>query len=383
MEEKDIKNLLEPLKSVEPNENWVISCRSKLAFRIEMERKKHLLDKDFSVLRGLFSFLENKPSRFAAKWAYALSIGFLVVASGGGATAWAAKHSLPGSALYSVKIAMEKIRLQASLSSEGKIRLQAQMTDMRLNELQKVVQSSEDPEKKKEKVEQVVNQISQQLSKANNQLPKMASVESAKNMASAKVINESAVKAEKMLSQMKEALPSELKENLGDKLAQTAETADRASSKALEIIVKSQTGPTDNSLILATIREKIELTQEKVNVISQKAENVSSSTIADNAVGGNFIADKLPITRAVLIKDQSEKAQELIEQAKISLESNDMTQALETINLAKTIILGAEKMADSDLIRILSEEGVIKDSIETDTGLNQENSASSTVPAGK
>ncbi|KKS65590.1 MAG: hypothetical protein UV67_C0008G0008 [Parcubacteria group bacterium GW2011_GWC1_43_12] len=381
MEEKDIKKLLEPLKKIAPDENWMISCRSKLAFRMEMERKKHILDKDLSILDGLFAFLGNKSPKPTLKWAYALSIGFLVIAAGGGATAWAAKHSLPGSALYPMKIALEKLRLEASFSSEGKIKLQTEMTNARLQELQKVVLSSENPEKKKGKVEQVVNEINQQLNKANNQLPGMGDAESQKTVAAAKAISESAVKTEKMISQMKESLPSELKENLGGRLTEAAETADRMGTKALGIIVRSQIQSEDSSEISARIMERIEVAEERIKVIGQKVESVSSSTIADNSSSVNISADKLPVIRAVLIKDQSEKARELIEQAKSSLEDNDMAQALETLNLARTIILGAEKIADSDLVKILFEEGVLKPDSKVNIESNEGINASSTVPA--
>ena len=52
-------NKIKCLRDIEPNPNWVLSDRSRLAFKMEMKRKKGLLAKDVFQLKELLSFWNN------------------------------------------------------------------------------------------------------------------------------------------------------------------------------------------------------------------------------------------------------------------------------------------------------------------------------------
>jgi len=367
MEEKQLINLIQKLKSVGPDENWVILNRSRLAFRLEMEHKKDLLNKDFSVLGELFSFWNiNQPS-VAWRAARGFLAGFLILFGFGGATVWAAKQSLPGAPLYGIKIGLEKARMTVSFSQDEKLNLQAEMAENRLSELKEVMQASGSISQKKEKAAEVMENMEAQLSDASNRLSKNQSVKATK-------VIKTASKVDKTISQVKDVLSEEIKGDLKGQLMALAETADKAGIQALEMILKSpDEAQAEKEEILAKVDEKISHAENAIKEISEKANSAinseTNSAIAELQFGNansainsetNSAIAELTNIRAVLVKNQSDKAQELLNQAKTALIGvktriaknemqealNDLSGVLETINLAKTMIKSAQTIAD-------------------------------------
>lgn len=336
MNDKEIIKKIKLLKEVKPQAEWVFSCRSRLALKLETERKKELLSNDLFALKELFAFWRIWQPRFILRLVYALLMILGVGLAGGGLTVWAASQSLPGSPLYPVKIALEQARLIIASSGESKIKLQTEIASRRLEELSGVLATQETPEQKRERVEQVVSHIQQQLITVKDQLPKATSGKAGlqKAVAAAKAVSEKTEQIEKTLVQAKESLPAEVKQSLGAKLTEAAEAADKTNTQALEIMAKQDQSEAGKKEILAKVEEKIQKTEGKIKSVEQKMAQATSTD------------DKLP-TRAVLIKDQSDKAQELLEQAKESLGQEDVTGALENIKVATEIVAGAEKMAEN------------------------------------
>jgi len=328
MNEQELINRIQLLKQVSPKEDWVISTRAKLAFRMEMERKKNLLNHDLFAFKELFSFLSISQPRLSFNAVYGVIIAFGLVLGGGAVTTLAAIQSSPGSSLYPVKLSIEKARLIASLSEESKIQVQTEIADKRLQELSVVVASQESAEQKAEKVTQVVDNIQEQLASASNQLPK---VEPQKAVAAAKAVSEKANQFSKALATAKESLPSNIKPELDTKIAEVAETAQQANMKALETMIANQnSAEVKKEDIIARLNETIAKTQEQVDAREKKiSEEIS-------------FADKLPI-RAVLI-NQTEQSRELLEKAKQAILANDLTGALQFVKAVKAIEAGAEKM---------------------------------------
>lgn len=331
MQDKELIQKIKLLKNISPNENWVISCRSKLAFRMEMERKQSILNKDLFTLKELFSFWQNPQSVFKAVYSFALIA--VVVLGGGVLTAFGAMNSLPGTPLYPIKIAMEKARVVVSFSSENKIKLQAEMTDRRIQELNTVVGSQESLEQKSEKIGVVVSQLQEQLATAKNELPEVFNVKESKKMVdAARTMGEKAEQVEKTLARVKEILPQDVKQNMSDKLSAVAETASKTSTKAIEFMANSES---DKKEVAAKVESRIQQTEEKIKIVGQKIGNSTATSTSD----------KLPIT-AVLI-DQSEKVQKLVDEARINMDKNDVSAALETLKAATEIMNSTEKIADN------------------------------------
>jgi len=334
MTEKDLINRIQLLKQVSPKDDWVVSTRAKLAFRLEMGRKKDLLNKDLFALKELFSSWGTNSPKLAWNAVYGVIIAFGLVLGGGVVTGIASIQSAPGSPLYPVKLSMEKARLIASFSEESKIKLQAEIVDSRLQELSVVVANQESAEQKAEKVTQVVDNIKEQLASANDQLSKSNQSEPKKVVAAAKVISEKASQFSKALAVAKESLPANIKPELDTKIAQVTETGKQADMKYLETMIANQnSAEVKKEDIVVKLNEEIQGLEEQVIAREKK--------IADQF----SLADRLPI-RAVLI-NQTEQSRDLLEKANQAVAAGDLAGALELIKAVKTIESGADKMVEN------------------------------------
>lgn len=331
MEEKDLIRKIQLLKQVKPKEDWVIFCRSRLAFRLEMERKRGLLNKDLFALREVFAFWRVKQPGLAFKAAYALILVLGVILGSGALVALAAMNSSPGSPLYPVKLVIEKARVSASFSDEGRLQLQTEIADKRLQELKEVVNNQDSAEQKAQKLAQVMDSIKDQLTTVNDQLPKAgAKTESKKAVAAAKIVSQKADQVGKALANAKEALPTD-NPDLNTKIAETTQTADNSNIAALETMIANQDSPdVKKEEIAAKLDEAINKTGDQIKAKEQK--------IAQK----DFFADKLSI-RAVLIY-QFEQNLELLDKAKEALNKGDLKGSLDMLKLAKDIDSGTDNM---------------------------------------
>jgi len=332
MNENELIAKIQLLKEIKPSEDWVLSCRAKLAFRLEMDRKKGFLNKDMFVLRELFAFWSNSEQQPSFNWAHSLAIAVLVVIGGGILTTWAAGQSLPGSPLYPVKLTIERARVSASFSDESRLQLQTELADARLQELSDVVKSNDSADQKAEKMSQVVASIQDQLSTVNEQLPKVgAKIEPQKALAAAKMVSDKASQAGKALAAAKEGLSGDIKPDLSAKLADATQAVEETGITALETMVVNQdaSGLKEGD-IAVKLAEAIRKTEVEIRAKEQK--------IAQN----NLSVDKSPI-RAVLI-NQFEQSLDLLDKANEALAKEDFRGALDMLKAAMAIDNGTDKM---------------------------------------
>ncbi len=339
MDDKELINKIQLLKAIKPSEDWVLSCRGRLAFRLEMDRKKDILSKDSFVLKELFAFLSGSNRQSSFNLAYSLIIAVMVVLGGGALTVWAAGQSLPGSPLYPVKLAIERARVSASLSEDSRLQLQTQLADARLQELTDVVNSQDSADQKVEKMSQVVASIQDQLTTVNNQLPKAGiKTEPRKALAAAKMVSEKASQAGKALVAAKESISGDIKPDLNTKLADATKAVAKAGIAALESMIANQSSSAaEKKEIAVKLGQEIEKTEGDIKIKEQE--------IAQN----NSFADKSPI-RAVLI-NQFEQSLDLLDKAKEALAEDDMKGALEMLKAAKAIDSGTDKMTQNAVIQ--------------------------------
>ncbi len=332
---------IELINGAKPKENWVIFCRSNLVMRMEMERKKELLSKDFFTLGELFSFLKRSDQpRSSFRLAPVVSLALFIVLALGGLTAWAATKSLPGSQLYKVKIAMEKAHLLV-VSEEGRNKLQSEMASRRLEELKIVIDSPDSAKDKKEKVEEVVGHIQEQLIADKERLPKASQKnESEKSVMAIKETGSRGEQAKKAITEAKEGLSEEIKANLSEKLTEVTEVADKTSLQALEIAInKTEKTEADKNEILAKFEE----------IINEKEVIIKNIKIESKIAQATSSADRLPIN--AMLVNQSDQALELLDGAKKDLEKGDFTAALEALRVINEIIKGAERIVEGSRVQ--------------------------------
>ena len=332
MEEKELISKIQLLKAVKPTEEWVLSCRARLAFRLEMNRKKDILRQDAFALKELFAFLGSAQKQPSWQWAHSLVIAVMVILAGGALTTWAAGQSLPGSPLYPVKLAIEQARVSASLSEESRLQLQVKLADDRLQELNAVVNSQENDEQKAEKLSQVAASIQDQLTVANTKTGE--AVEPKKALATAKIVSDRATQASRALVAAKESLSDEIKPDTKLKLTEATEAVEKTGIAALEAIIANQgVSSSTKAEIIAKLDDEIKQVAERAKTKGKK--------IADK----DSFADKLPI-RAVLI-NQFEQVLDLLDKAKEVLAKDDINGALDLLKAARTIYSGTDKMAEN------------------------------------
>jgi len=118
---------------------------------------------DFSVLRLIF-----KPMAIIA--------GILIVAFlAGGGTACAAQGSLPGDALYPIKLVTEDMQIALAFNPEKKVDLEAKFANRRLEELQKLQKKIQkrNGEIPHEVIEKAMERAEERLKKAEEHITKM------------------------------------------------------------------------------------------------------------------------------------------------------------------------------------------------------------------
>lgn len=335
MNDQELISKIQELKVIKPTEEWVLSCRAKLAFRLEMSRKKDILRQDASTLKELFTFLGGAQKHQTFQWVHSLIIAVMVVLSGGAATAWAAMNSMPGSPLYPVKLAIEKARVSASLSEESRLELQVKLADTRLQELDAVVKSQDNADQKAEKLSQVAAGIQDQLMVANAKSG--AAIEPNKALATARIVSNRATQASRALAAAKDSLIDEVKPEIKQKLTEAAEAVDKTGIAALEAIITNQgVSSTTKDEIIAKLDEEIKLVADRVESKEKKIADTES------------FADRLPI-RAVLI-NQFEQVLELLDKARVALAKDNVAGALEMLKAAKAIDSGTDKMSQEAVL---------------------------------
>lgn len=336
MNDNELINHLRILKNIIPKEEWVVALRAKLAFRMEMGRKNSLLDRDLSVLRGLFSsFSINQPKlSFNAICGVIIALGF--IAAGGTITALAARQSSPGDLLYPVKLSLEKARLAVSLSEESKFKFQAEIADKRLQELKNVVDSRESAEQKAEKVTLVADNMQKQLSDISQGLPVAKPSGAQGAVAAAKAVSEKASRFSYALSMAKESLPSDILPKLDTEIAKVSEIAEQADMKAVEAMISNQ----DSAEI-----KKEEIAVKLSEIIADIQKQIDVRTEEPEVAGEVVSVDKMAI-RAVLV-NQTEQSRELLKKAKQAVAAGDLTGAWQIIKAVKSIETSVEEMAQN------------------------------------
>lgn len=283
---------------------------------------------------------------------------FILIFGGGLFAVSAARTSLPGDRLYSVKIALEQAQLLVTPSQEGKTRFQSDIIASRLQELDKVINAGEPVESKQPKIEEAMNNLQKQLLTVKDELPKLDGMEAKKVLEMAKKIDDNASQAQHALSQARLTLSPEMKQDLSEKMSEVADEADKTSTRAIEVMIKNQdegNGETHKE-ILAKLDEKI-----------QKTETMKKSleVVAKSVAGKDFSVN------AVIILDETDKA---IEQARLKWQNGDVEGALQIIKTANELVKSVQKMVET--ANISDSDKTVSDKPAAKTSSNSINASS-------
>ncbi|MFA4917471.1 MAG: DUF5667 domain-containing protein [Syntrophales bacterium] len=140
--DKDLIEKIQGLKQIQPSPVWVDFCRSYIEQRIDI--KEQIKQINNNSVEPEHSHSSIFDSFFFRKLAPAMALSLFFVISSVGLI-YGAKNSLPGDLLFSVKINADKIRLALTPKRE-QAKLQIEITNSRLEELDKLVTNNQSKE---------------------------------------------------------------------------------------------------------------------------------------------------------------------------------------------------------------------------------------------
>jgi hypothetical protein len=273
------------------------------------------------------------------------------------ATSMAAQASLPGEALYPIKVLGENIALATTFSDEGKVKLKMDFISRRGDELQQLARKVDNSDNKAatQNISNTVKQITQDVSEVKDKLAQMSSdASAAATINTAKVVDDKTLKVEKDIVDAHAVLPTDVKKEVAKDVKDAIVKTEEAGTNALTVIVDKSDEPqtkgskdavTDKE-ITERVGERIKNTEASVEVMTGEVNAISSSTpniILDKTTNlSTSTISKATTTLKDAVKDVTEVkpklVQETIAQAKNLLENKDFAAALQKIQETKAIV---------------------------------------------
>ena len=348
---------------------------------------------DFKVIREIkkaqketfFGFLGNLtgiPAVFSK--AICLICVFTMTTGGVFAIGIESQKSVAGDTLYPVKRAIEKTKT-TFFPSDNKSQTYTDLASRRLDELNKIAENPESAEKKKEKMQETIDDFKDEIETAKIALvqPKIERNTSEKAEAARKVMaktEEFKEILEKVPSQMPKEIQKEIEENINEAL----EASEKANFAAVEQMIELDISDEEK---LAFVMAELEKTEDKAKETKEKAEKINSEEI--NKLKGERPAENEEISgkkentpvfwliKSVAAKEDLieiefeenkeenaiiednlkelknnalesiKEAEGLLEKAKEYLTKKDFKTALKLISVSNELIKSAEKVIKS------------------------------------
>jgi hypothetical protein len=270
----------------------------------------NIIDRDsvakesFSLKKVFFGFLLVFRNMLP-NWKVALSSFVAIVMVGG--SVYGAGTSIPGQALYPVKLATEKIEISLATSEVSETNIRLKHIDNRIAEINKL--SSGEAQKH---IESITANISENLNNVQNSLKtieKSDSVNSNEIVKLAKLVDEKTINATKAIKGIS-----------ADSISATeiATLGNQVSQKALEVII-DKTGEESKEVIESSLNNKIQLQEERAGAVTAKisevkevvdTEKIQNSTSTNPSI--EFNIDQLKKIDPSEIEKYLKSAKELI-----------------------------------------------------------------------
>lgn len=230
-------NKIKALKKIQPDAAWVSSCRLQIMRNTESAGEAT----DWkSRIAEIFSF--NQP--FFQPAVISL-VAFVILAGIGGLAFFDAQGSLPGENAFLLKVFAEKAQWQytALVADEtAQVKLGAEMTDRRAQELAQIMDSSSAPPDSQ--VKQAVDQIQLQVASAKENVSKLKEQISAQNGNPQKIaeaaiaVRDSNAKVKETMARAKNSLSENLSEDkvLASKISDISDITVETDNRVTEII---------------------------------------------------------------------------------------------------------------------------------------------------
>lgn len=363
MTEKEVMVKLNSLKSIKPDNDWLIKTKNMVLSETGLaggefteKTEKELV---FSK-KPAFIFDFRTLLRSHRKLAYAFA-SCVFVLSLGAATINASNSSIPGESLYSVKIAGENVMLAVTPEGE-KAKVEIEYAGKRLEELAKISEKPSTSEQH-QKVEQLISNYDEKVNSAKNHLAKINSSGNGKKaVKAARVINTQSEKYAKDLAKTTDNLPVSIKEKVSEKVAKAIDSTEKANTSSLLVLIEQKEAGNGDEISDEEMADKVNKKIDKFENSIKTTNNSDSATISsedpgilENANGDQSINPTY--TGSTEKKDGEVSNEENPQSADVSgenkpLPSNSPTEAVkDTVDVKKEMVERArENVGNNQLL---------------------------------
>jgi hypothetical protein len=344
---RSIRSLRDHERGIRPDASWVCATRERLLMQVgntmpSAETAAKNRETVAAAHPGLLK-LARGPALVV------LSIIFVLL-GGSFASVRASDDSLPGDALYMIKLVSEQTQLALASSKPEKVRLKVAFTKRRVEDLKTVVEMDEpDQSKKEERVSKAADILKQDLHTLKQQLADVSggaqTDEDARQVAeTVKQLDRETVGVLKTLEQTKkEGFGPEVKQKVADAQAQASDVGIKALEMLVEARKSEQTGDVvSEEEIGASLAEHAQAAKDSVAEILLTSSAASTSSQAE--AGSSTSTD----AGLILAKD----AENALAEMDALLLENRTAEAIAKLKEAST----KSFLAQSEASKILTQE---------------------------
>lgn len=291
---------------INPAESWKQASREALLAEIRRSPVWRGAQSQPEAKAKTFSFSVFLPNyRLIFRPIGVIAMIAVVVSSGSIATVSAARSSLPGDTFYPVKIGLERAQISLALSQEKKAELEIAFAGSRLKEAEEIMAREDfSPDRQIKDAANIGEAISHLTTGLDSVQKRLEDINKADNAQTAvgisKMVNDNALLFEENLLRLKGKI---VKEQSQEKVSLAVDKSlaaidqalvklDETNSKSLTVMVeKSSAWPNkeakeDAAAKLQTtierMEKKIEVTEQKINSVSQDIERSEASKLEDS-----------------------------------------------------------------------------------------------------
>lgn len=322
----DIIEKLNLLKTVQPTESWIVETRTGVLSKAPVSNALENNVCNDSI------FDINLKSLLASKLAMSFA-AFIFVISGGFVTVVASGNSLPGDALYSVKMASESIELAVAPQDE-KAEVEIAQAGKRLDEMKKISKKPENADQGKI-FKQLAVSFKKKVDNAQDGLIKIE--DNDKKAKIAKVINTKTEDYTEGLIEAEDNLTNDVKNDVSEKFASASDSNKKVNYDSLAVMI----GITDDKKdeIVLKINDQISQLEIDIEALENKVVLINeSSNICEVDLAIDESNDQECVEIQVDYQAIIEEMKEDVQKAKQDLQNNNLLEAVNIVTeVQKTI----------------------------------------------
>jgi gas vesicle protein len=340
---RTVRMLRDQERGISPDSAWISCTRERLLMQV-----RNSMPTPEAAQKNRATIAAAYPSLLKLARGPVLAVIAIVAVLLGGslASVRAADRSLPGDALYALKLVTEQTRIALAHTASGKVKLKAEFTKGRVEDLKFIVaEPVSDKEARVSKTADMLKQdlhtLKEQLTEVQNESDPRVAREVAETV---KALDRDAVEAMKTLKETKKGeYAADVKRKVADAEAQAADVG----LKALEMLVGVRNEDSTKDVVSddeigASLTQHAAVARETVQEALTFANTVSSSTTVAQPPDAGVATSS--VSGLTLAND----AQNALNEVQLLLEGNMINEAIGKLREASTKSFLAQTAAQQE-----------------------------------